>query len=312
VHTHAAFSARVAARLEKCKIVHTRHSVFPPSASAKSFPKKQIGGLINNFFSDIIIAVSPAAMENIVETGTNPERIAVIYNGVPPARTCSTAEKAEIREKYGIGSSAFVVVQLARLVDIKGQDYTLDAAKVLVAASQESASQEPASQGQLESKQENEQESPIIIVIAGDGDTAYEQHLHRRVKEESIKNVILTGFVSEAEELENIADIQINTSYGTEATSLALLEGMSLGIPTIASDFGGNPYVITHEQAGLIIPQKNGESLAEAILKLKNDQQLYNKLSEGAAADYNARFRDTTMARKIEEVYEKLAENLLN
>ncbi len=39
----------------------------------------------------------------------------------------------------------------------------------------------------------------------------------------------------------NITDIQVNASYGTEATSLSLLEGMSLGIPAVVSDFEGIP-----------------------------------------------------------------------
>ena len=41
----------------------------------------------------------------------------------------------------------------------------------------------------------------------------------------------------------SITDVQANASFGTEATSLALLEGMSLGIPAVVSDFGGNPGV---------------------------------------------------------------------
>jgi glycosyltransferase involved in cell wall biosynthesis len=50
--------------------------------------------------------------------------------------------------------------------------------------------------------------------------------------------------VSEIYKIENIMDLQINASYGTEATSLSLLEGMCLGVPAVVSDFGGNPYVI--------------------------------------------------------------------
>ena len=33
VHTHASMSARIAARLSGCKVVYTRHSVFPPAKS---------------------------------------------------------------------------------------------------------------------------------------------------------------------------------------------------------------------------------------------------------------------------------------
>ena len=45
--------------------------------------------------------------------------------------------------------------------------------------------------------------------------------------------------------------------------SLALLEGMSLGIPAVVSDFGGNPGVIKNGQNGYIVPKQNSKALAE-------------------------------------------------
>ena len=46
--------------------------------------------------------------------------------------------------------------------------------------------------------------------------------------------------VKDVREVLGILDLQLNCSYGTEASSLSLIEGMSLGLPTVASDYGGN------------------------------------------------------------------------
>ena len=69
VHTHASMSARIAARHSGAKVVYTRHSVFPPSRLLTSFPGKQLNGILNNFYSDGIIAVAEAAKDNLTETG---------------------------------------------------------------------------------------------------------------------------------------------------------------------------------------------------------------------------------------------------
>ena len=280
VHTHASFSGRIAAWICRRKVVHTRHSVFEPPPVTTRFPIKQIMGTLNNIFSSKIIAVSPAAAENLIKQGTDSKKITMIYNGVPQIKTSTDEEKAAIRKQYGVPYGAFVVLHMARLEDIKGQNYTLDAAKILIG------------------------DPNIFIIIAGGG-TA-EAALKKRIADENITNVSMAGFVRKVDELLNITDLQINASYGTEATSLSLIEGMSIGVPAAVSDFGGNPYVVTDEKNGLIFPQKNSAALAEAIMKIKNDNELRKRLSDGAREEYNKRFKAEDMVKKTEEIYRGL------
>ena len=87
------------------------------------------------------------------------------------------------------------------------------------------------------------------------------------------EQIIFTGFISDVDKLMSITDVQANASFGTEATSLALLEGMSLGIPAVVSDFGGNPGVIKNGQNGYIVPKQNSKALADILkycLQTKN------------------------------------------
>jgi len=281
VHTHASLSGRMAARLCGCSVVHTRHSVFPPSPISANFPANLALGFLNNRLSDAIIAVSPAAKDNLAQIGTDPNRIDVIYNGILPIKACSAEEKRLIRARYGIPGSSFVISQIARLVDEKGHDYTLEAAKKW-------ASEDP----------------DIVVVIVGDGPR--EAPLRWQIKGEKINNVVMLGFVEAVEDIINISDLQINSSYGTEATSISLLEGMSLGIPAVVSDYGSNPYVILNERNGLVVPQKDSEALSQAVLKVKQDKDFYKALSKGALAEYESRFQADDMARKIEKLYKKV------
>ncbi len=281
VHTHASLSARIAARMYgKCKIVHTRHSVFDQSKAKKSFPLKQISGFLNNTFSDVIIAVSPAAMENVVETGTNPKKVTVVFNGVDEVCALSEMEKETVLKKYGLQKTDFICAIIARLESVKGHEYVLRAAKLL------------------------EQHENIKILIAGTG--GIEAELKKTAAELGVKNVIFTGFIKEIHEIENIMHLQLNASYGTEATSISLLEGMSLGKPALVSDFGGNPYVIADGENGLVVPKCNESALAEGILRIYSDKELYDKLSDGSKNIFNERFTSEAMVKGIEDVYRRL------
>ena len=115
---------------------------------------------------------------------------------------------------------------VARLEDIKGHDYFIEAADRLL-----------------------HKGIKARFYIAGTG--SYENHLKEKVKSMNRQEqIIFTGFISDVDKLMSITDVQANAAFGTEATSLALLEGMSLGIPAVVSDFGGNPGVIKNGQNG--------------------------------------------------------------
>lgn len=283
VHTHASLGARRAAKkYGKCAIVYTRHSVFDQPSWKKSFPFKQINGHVNNSLADRVIAVSPAAKENIVEVGVDPEKIQVIFNGVAPAVKLTGEEKAAVREKWGVGADDFVCAIIARLEEVKGHEYVLKAAKKLMDAGEN-----------------------VKIMIAGNG--SIENRLKAMAEDMKLTNVIFTGFIREIHEIENIMDVQLNASYGTEATSLSLLEGMSLGVPAIVSDFGGNPYVIETGVNGIVVPKRDENALCDAILKIKSDRELYDKCSEGAKKVFSEKFTVESMTRQIEDVYTELS-----
>ena len=215
VHTHASMSARIAAKQAGAKVVYTRHSVFEPSKKISRGIGKVINGMINNHYADSIIAVAEAAKDNLTDTGVKESKIKVILNGVDGLTPVSTDEKRIIKERFNLPDG----YKVARLEDIKGHDYFIEAADRLL-------------QKGIKAR----------FYIAGTG--SYENHLKEKVKSMNRQEqIIFTGFISDVDKLMSITDVQANASFGTEATSLALLEGMSLGIPAVVSDFGGNPGV---------------------------------------------------------------------
>jgi glycosyltransferase involved in cell wall biosynthesis len=101
----------------------------------------------------------------------------------------------------------------------------------------------------------------------------------------------------------NITDINVNCSIGTETSCLALSEGMSLGIPAIASDYSGNKYIVKNKVNGLIFSQKDHIALAKSILLLVNDKKLYSYLSQNAKNRFINELNAERMTLETERYY---------
>ena len=279
VHTHASMSARIAARIYGAKIVYTRHSVFPPSPKLTKGIGKLLCGLANNSTADRIIAVAEAAKENITNIGVDDKKIEVILNGVEPLIQYSTEQIAETKAKYGIPEGYKCAAIVARLNKVKGHKYFVDAA--------------------LRLKQDNVK---AVFLIAGTGDMAGE--IQKQIKQNGLEDtVIMLGFLDNVEPLMNVIDVQVNCSYGTEATSLSLLEGMSLGKPAVVSDFGGNPGVIQHGVNGYIFPTHDAKTLAEQLKELFCDEDKYLEMCKNSFEVFNNKFTAHKYAENIEKIY---------
>jgi glycosyltransferase involved in cell wall biosynthesis len=289
IHSHASLSARIAAKMSKTRVVHTRHSVYsrqgdgPQHPYKKKFPYKHLAGALNNYLSDRIIATSPAAKISLMETGTSQRKTVMIYNAIDGLRECAEHEKMAYRFKFGIGENDFVCTMIARLEKVKGHLYVLKAAQML------------------------QKEDPSIkFLFVGTG--SEETHLKLLAAQMELENVIFAGFIENVEEPLSISHVQINASF-TETTCLALLEGLSLGIPAVATDVGGNPFVINDGVNGILFEVKDYVAMCKAILSLKENPAEYAHLSKRAKEIFNERFTASVMTSRVEDVYRQLMES---
>ena len=145
----------------------------------------------------------------------------------------------------------------------------------------------------------------FVALFIGDG--SQRQFLEQKCRELDIWNEVrFIGFAYDTSPYMNIAHVNINCSVGTETSSLALSEGMSLGLPAAVSDYGGNTYMIKHGINGLICKCYDCETMAENIANLIKYRKFHAKLSNNAYCRFRDELNATNMARKTYELYEKL------
>ncbi len=130
----------------------------------------------------------------------------------------------------------------------------------------------------------------VRVVITGEGD-----HKEKWVKMCHEMNldayVRFAGFVSNEElaDLYKRCDVYVHPAIyddkgDTEGLGVVLIEALAYNKPVVASEVGGIVDVIVHEKTGLLVPEKNEQALADAILRVLGDAELGQRLgSQGRA-----------------------------
>ena len=284
VHANAAVSARVAAKLCGVPVLHTRHCCFPPSGWLANPVVRRVAGVCNRMLSDHTIATADAAAYNLRQLGIPERKISVIINGSLPVKEVDETILDETRRVFGLQKEDFTVGICARLEECKGHDTFLSAASIVRA---------------------RRPDIPFHFLIVGEG--SRREELQKQTTERGLDDcVIFTGFVSDMAPIYRILRINVNCSRGTETSCLAISEGMSVGLPTIASDYGGNVAMIGESDAGILFPVGNAGALANAILQIAKDEELEKRMKRAAYERYLSRFTAMKMTREVENVYENL------
>jgi len=216
------------------------------------------------------------------------ERIRIVTSGVDIERFSPLKEGSKLRAKYGFDSNDRVVLfvgSLDRSHRYKGVDYLIKAVHLA-----------------------RKESSDVKLVIVGGGDLA--PKLKKLVQELHLgQNVVFTGSIPDEELPLHYAmcDIFVLPSFSkVEAFGLVLFEAMASGKPCIASDIPGVRDVLKNGKTGLLVPPRDPEALAQAILRLAEDNKLKSEMAQNARRDVES-CTWQNCAERIEAVYKEIA-----
>lgn len=120
--------------------------------------------------------------------------------------------------------------------------------------------------------------SDALFLIIGDG------HLKEELINFSAElgidaHVKFLGYKNNAIEYISLMNVLVLTSQ-TEAFPNCLVEGMSQGIPVVATNVGGVPEIIVEGENGYMIDPDDFETLSEKILEIIKNPMLENKMGK--------------------------------
>lgn len=127
------------------------------------------------------------------------------------------------------------------------------------------------------------------LVIAGDG--SERESLERLVHELQLRNVRFVGRITPARmpALYEAAEFYLN-SPNIDNMPVSIIEAFAAGVPVITTNAGGIPYIVRHEENGLMVAINDDAAMARQALRLIRDPDLAAQLSGGGRKECLEKF----------------------
>jgi glycosyltransferase involved in cell wall biosynthesis len=220
-----------------------------------------------------ILCVSRFVRDRLIERGFPAGKLITHYLGIDiPAEVVLPP----------VGASGTVLF-VGRLVEKKGVDTLIDAMAIL------------------------RQSAPgLDLSVIGDGPARSELEKHAQAVGIKVK---FHGWLDEkkvhsAMRRALLLAVPSRTAAGGDSEGLptVIMEAMAFGVPVVATHHAGIPEIISDKVTGLLAPEADAGALAEAILTLKNEPDLANRLRGEAYADVRARFDAARQSALLERM----------
>lgn len=282
IHCHAHKSTvygTVAAVLAKTPVVIAHvHGL----GRSRNFRRKLMNFLL---FKKInrIVPVAESVKEDVLKNNWSvpEEKITVLENSIDYGRFADVSiSKEDAKRILGLASDAFVFGTVGRLAPTKGLSYLIEAFPKV-----------------------KEQKPSAQLVLFGDGPCRAE--LEQQASNMSCRDSIhFLGHRDNIEQLLRGMDVFVLSSVA-EGMPRAILEVMAAGIPCIATEVGGIPEIISGNNVGILVPPKDSESLAEAMVNVANltDEKLEKQVVK-AQNRVRQFYSHQVVREKVRKLYE--------
>ena len=289
VHTHtskAGVLGRIAAWFARVPVVvHTPHGhVFYGHFGAfTSWCFLQVERTLGRVTDRIIALTESERNDHLDRLVGTIDQFAVVPSGIDLNRfSQARVNGRQVPEWFGCPSDAIIVGSVGWLTDVKGHRFLLEAAKKVT---------------------QTRPDLHIVIVGSGDQHDALRQQATQLGLEASVHllghrddiDVCLAGF-----------DLFVLPS-ANEGMGRALVEAMAAGLPVVATNVGGIPALIDHEVNGLLVPVRDSDALADAIVRALKDAALRQRMGDAGFARVNERFTVERMVAETAGVYANVA-----
>lgn len=280
VHAHdphgvamAALALSMSTQLDKPPLVAARRVDFHMKDNALSRWKyRQV---------DCFVCASEAIRQMVIADGVPAARVVTVHEGIDLGHV-EAAPPVDLHAELWLPHQAPVVGNVAALVPHKGQRYLIEAAAIVVRKVPDAR-----------------------FVIVGEGELR--PALERQIKEHHLeKHVFLAGFRPDVLSVHKAFDIFVMSSV-TEGLGTSLLDAMACGKPIVATTAGGIPEVVKDGTTGLLVPPRDHEAMAAALVMLLTDDTARRAMGAAGGARVRGHFSAERMVQDTLAVYRRVA-----
>lgn len=287
VHTHTSKGGgvgRIAAFFAGVPIIiHTIHGF--PFHEGSSWIKRRLYILLEKSFAkvtDLLLSQSREDIHTARELGIGSKSGAPVYigNGIDTSRFIRNTylgERERVRKELGISNETLVIITVGRLTKEKGYYELLKALSSL-------------------------KNKKWVVVCAG-ADDGYEIDLRNKVSQYGLNDrVCFLGNRDDIPELLSASDIFVLASH-REGVPRSVIEAQAMGLPAIVTDIRGCREIVVDGETGIIVKLGCPDSLATAIDKLIDDEQLRIKMGLASSKVIRQEFDESIVFDRILKAY---------
>jgi glycosyltransferase involved in cell wall biosynthesis len=218
------------------------------------------------------------------------KKIGILKIGID-VQTISDVQQSDVsalKKELGIGEQSIHVVYIGQIYPPKGVHHLLEAVALLKEACPE-----------------------IRLYLVGDPILKEYEHyleeLRRIIDRHGIaKNVIFTGWRTDALRIVSVMDILVHPSL-SEGFGRAVLEGMALGKPVVASRVGGIREIIKDGINGLLVDPGQPQMIADKLRLLVRNSVLRESLGREARRTVFAEYLIQDKVAQLQMIWEDMA-----
>jgi glycosyltransferase involved in cell wall biosynthesis len=232
----------------------------------------------------LVLARSESLLDRLRELGCPPEKLRLNRTPIP-------LDAIEFRETRPPADGEWRLVQACRLIQKKGLYTVLDALPRII-----------------------ESFPKIRFVLCGTGPE--ERKLAAAVRARGLEShVLMPGWMNQKELIDayHFAHVflhpsELTASGDQEGVPNSMLEAMAAGLPVVATRHGGIPEAVRDGHDGLLVPERNPEALAAAVISLLSDPALLRRFSRNAARSVREKFILESAVAALEDCYAEAIE----
>ncbi len=282
------WSALLAARRLGLPFVTTFHGIY----NAKSGVKRWYNSVMAR--GDRIIANSEFTRAHVLkEYNLIPDRVITIPRGVdlktfdPAAVDASQPQR--LRAEWGFANAhRLMFLMPTRITRWKGHEVLLDAA----------ARAEALRPGRF----------GVIMAGSAQGRESFRDEIAIRIATEGLGAVVrLVDHQNDMPATLMAADVVVTPSIEPEAFGRVAVEAQAMGRPVIATDHGGFTETVRNGASGLLVPPKDSEALAQAMIRLIDmDSGARAAMGEAGMAHARPLYAKSALQKATLAVYEQV------